>query len=84
MTHAWPGTGHRAWRFRGGERQHSASRNARRCVRLSTILSEIWRESEILADDITADALPHLVRRDIPVCSEAVSFDFERLTSCVW
>jgi hypothetical protein len=46
-------------------------------------LSEIWRESEILADGITADALPHLVRRDIPVCSEAVIFDFERLTSCV-
>jgi hypothetical protein len=46
-------------------------------------LSEIWRESEILADDIIAEALPRLVRRDIPVCSEAVSFDFEKLTSCV-
>ncbi|KRQ97948.1 hypothetical protein [Bradyrhizobium valentinum] len=44
-------------------------------LRLSRILSEIWRESENVAHNIETESVAQFVRRDISFCSEALSFD---------
>jgi hypothetical protein len=44
-------------------------------LRLSRILSEIWRESESDPSDAGTESLMKFVRRDILVCSEMLSLD---------